>query len=614
MPLEIDLLGRPRVVGGPGGQPRGRKAWGLLALLVLSDRQVTREYAAAMLFSGSEDPRAALRWNIAQLRGALGGEVLPPGRLELLLPLDAVVDVQALASGDWRQAIAVSGCGRELLEGHEFPGCPEFEAWLLAERRYLAGLAEQALREAALVTLAEGDPRGATSLAVRLVELNPYDDNFQELLVRTYAEAGDEGAARRQALLAAGLARELGREPTVAIARAAAAPVGGAADGHVGRVALGAQVEMGLAAVRAGAVDTGVESLRAAAGGAQRDGETELEARAWAGVGSALVHAARGRDEEGALALHRARVVAERGGHGSVAAAAHNELGYVELLRGRYAGAAVLLARAAHSGQGDDAALAAVHRNRGMALSDVGRYAMALEALRLSLDHARRADDSREECFALSLVGRVQLLRGETDSARATLERSLDLAQRTAWTTFRSWPESLLGAAEFAAGDVDASAEHLEHAFALGCELRDPCWEAVAQRGLGVIAAAAGDFGAAIRQLREAYHRALREPDAYLWVAVYTLDALCEAAVSSGSHDAEGWIADLRARASRAGMRELVARSYLHDVRRGIPHAPEIGRTLAAEVDSPALTRAFPELRHTAPHTVGVHDRRTTPP
>lgn len=593
MPLEIHLLGRPRVGGREGAQPRGRKAWGLLALLVLSQRAVTREYAAAMLFPAAEDPRAALRWNLAQLRAALGDEVIPEGRLELVLPPRAFLDVHALAAGDWREAIAVPGCGHELLEGFAFPGCASFEAWLLAERRHLVGLAEQALREAALYRLAEGEPDEATALAARLVELNPYEETFQELLVRAYTESGDRDAARRQTRAASELFRqELGRELPEAIVRAATAS-GGATGPRPGRAAISAQFEAGLAAVRAGAVDTGLEILRAAAAAAHSTGDSELEARALAAVGSALVHAARGRDEEGSLALHRARVVAERSEHRAVAAIAYSELGYIEVLRARYARAAFWLARAAEYACDDDHALAAVHRNRGMALSDIASYGPALAALDQSLRHARRAGDHREECFAMSLVGRVHTLRGEIGRARATLERSLALAEQAEWTTFHSWPEALLAGAELADGEYKSAAKRFEHAFALGCQLEDPCWEALGQRGLGLVAAATGDSLMALELLVEARQRALREPDAYLWVAVYVLDALCETAVASGSDGAEAWIAELRGQAARTGMRELLVRSHLHDGHRGLRQAFVVGHMLAAEVDNPALVSAF---------------------
>src|SRR5918996_4161563 len=80
----------------------------------------------------------------------------------------------------------------------DFSTSPAFETWLLNERRRLLGAAEAALHEAALDRLAAGEAGAAIALAVRLVELNPYEENFQELLVRSYAEAGDREAADRQ--------------------------------------------------------------------------------------------------------------------------------------------------------------------------------------------------------------------------------------------------------------------------------------------------------------------------------------------------------------------------------------------------------------------------------
>jgi hypothetical protein len=55
------------------------------------------------------------------------------------------VDVHALTTGTWRQAIDIPSLGRELLEGMTLPACPGFEAWLLATRRRLAGAAEDVL-------------------------------------------------------------------------------------------------------------------------------------------------------------------------------------------------------------------------------------------------------------------------------------------------------------------------------------------------------------------------------------------------------------------------------------------------------------------------------------
>ena len=81
MSLAIHLLGRPHLerdsesVAGP----RGHKAWGLLAYLMLSRvRNPSREHLAELLFAGADDPLGSLRWNLAELRRALGPATLLP--------------------------------------------------------------------------------------------------------------------------------------------------------------------------------------------------------------------------------------------------------------------------------------------------------------------------------------------------------------------------------------------------------------------------------------------------------------------------------------------------------------------------------------------------------
>lgn len=70
----IHLLGTPRVQrdGAAKAVLRGHKAWGLLAYLVQHPEGVSRQRLAALLFEDAEDPLAALRWNLSELRRALG--------------------------------------------------------------------------------------------------------------------------------------------------------------------------------------------------------------------------------------------------------------------------------------------------------------------------------------------------------------------------------------------------------------------------------------------------------------------------------------------------------------------------------------------------------------
>jgi hypothetical protein len=121
----------------------------------------------------------------------------------------------------------------------------------------------------------------------------------------------------------------------------------------------------------------------------------------------------------------------------------------------------------------------------------------------------------------------------------------------------------------------------------------DPCWEGLGERGLGLLSAASGDIDAAIEHLLPARSRALRSPDAYVWVAAYALESLCEVASKEHRPRTDAWIDDLFSVASRTGMREFAARSFLHRARIGSPDALAAARLLAAEIDNPALRERY---------------------
>src|SRR4051794_37739389 len=97
----VRLLGRPEVEidGIVTAPPRGQKAWGILAYVILAERPVTRSELAELLFDGADDPLGALRWSLAQLRRALEApEALRGDPVALGLPDGAWVDVIELAS------------------------------------------------------------------------------------------------------------------------------------------------------------------------------------------------------------------------------------------------------------------------------------------------------------------------------------------------------------------------------------------------------------------------------------------------------------------------------------------------------------------------------------
>src|SRR5204863_5597787 len=109
-------------------------------------------------------------------------------------------------------------------------------------------------------------------------------------------------------------------------------------------------------------------------------GEIGLEAEAFLALGSALIHATKGRDEEGAAALHRSVAAAEAAGRRAVAASAHRELGYVELLRGDYVRARNWLRTAEELADGDEQELARVQALRATCLAEVSAHDQASAA------------------------------------------------------------------------------------------------------------------------------------------------------------------------------------------------------------------------------------------
>ena len=595
-PLAIHLLGpEPQVIaaGQRRPPPRGRKAWALLAYLLTTGSAPSREWLARLLFCDADDPRGALSWNLTQLRRLLGEQASIAGEpVVLSLPPGTFVDVHALTAGTWRQAIGIPGLGRELLEGKTFAACPGYEAWLLASRRRLAGATEGVLREAARARLSAGDGVRAADLASRVVAANPLDEEAQELLIKAYVAGGDRAAAESQRDACVALfRRELGTDPGPAVLRAVDPPERpSTVPGRpASRAATVARLESGLGALDVGAADAAIGLLRQAVAESHDLDDGPLQVRTLLALGSALVHAVRGRDGEGAGVLHEAIGVADRIGAPECAAAAHRELGHVELLRGRYDRAHRWLSTATELAADEPTELAWALAMRGVASTDVGRYDDALSAFEEAQRLTRGDQPTQVDVWVWTFTGRLHLLRQDVGQARAYLTKGLAAAQAIRWTAFVPLPEALLADVDLAEGRLDAASAAYEHAYALSLQLDDPCWEGLAARGLGLVAAARGDATTALRWITEARERCVRLPDAYLWVEGYCLDALCSVALESDRVAVSRWIDDLQALAARTGMRELVARAYTHRGRLGDRSAAEAAQVLAAEVDNPAL-------------------------
>lgn len=593
----IALLGPPgvqragSVASGPvpAPAPRGSKAWLLLAYLVLAQRPVPRSRLADLLVDDADDPGAALRWNLSQLRRALDGVAdLGGDPLTLTLHPGTVVDVRVLGSGSWAEALALPGFGGALLEGITPRGSAALELWLAAERERVAGMTAAILHEAAHARLARGEAGSAVDLAGRLVAAEPLAERGHELWVRALVAAGDRaGAERRAAECRALFRRELGVEPSPALA--AALRPRPAPEPARSPAAVDAAVEGGENAAHVGAYERAIDLLRSGVHGARALGDDARLAQALGSLGRVLVHGVRGSDEEAITVLHEALDVARRAGARDVAARAALELGHVETLRGRYPRSAVWFGRATRLG-GDDPRLRAwVGVFDGIGCTDQGDYADAVGVLDAAVADARAAGDQRAEAYALTALGRLRVLRDERDPALAVLDRACAVAQDLGWTSFLPFPRTQRAEVLLRAGDLDAAEAGLEGAYALACQVGDPCWESYALRGRGLLAAARGDEATALDLLTDAPEAGRRQRDAHAWVEAHCLDALCGYAVPRGLPSAAGWVAELEAFAARRGMRELVARAAGHRAALGQAGAAEHAAALRAAIDNPAL-------------------------
>jgi tetratricopeptide (TPR) repeat protein len=458
----------------------------------------------------------------------------------------------------------------------------------VARGRY-AGRIAATLHDSALNELAAGNPDRAAELAARLVAVDPFDEGNHELLVRSLAARGDRAGALAQAEACARLfRRELGVEPSPAVRRAAGPAV--AFEPAAGsRATAQAHLDAGTAAVGAGAVEHGVGLMRQACAEASASRDGALHARSLLALGSALVHAVRGRDEEGALFLHEAIAAAEAVGEREVLVGALRELAYTDIQAGRRSSVDERLARADRLAN-TDAERAAILAVQGMNRSDMGDYPGAFAATAASVEHAERCGDRRQAAFSLSLVGRAHLLRGESAEAIVVLDRALELIDAERWLAFLPFPEALRGELDLERGDTARAAERFERAFAMACDLQDPCWEGLAARNLGLLHRARGQARSTRTWMDEARTRCTRLPDRYVWMQGHVLDAAIQVELDAGrAGRAPQLIRALGALAARTEMRELVVRGLLHAARMGDTGAFESARMLAAEIDNPAL-------------------------
>jgi tetratricopeptide (TPR) repeat protein len=268
----------------------------------------------------------------------------------------------------------------------------------------------------------------AADLAGRLVRHNPLDENFQALLVRSLAAAGDGvGAARQAAACRELFQRELGMQPgatlDAALRTAHRPPTARPATGPPPRWR---NSKPGEAAISAGALDAGVQCLRRAIVEADATGDPVLRARPrwpWAARWCMPRAAATRKAPPRCTRRWRwARMLSP-----PLAAAACRELGYVEFLRGRYERTLAWLQRARPLAGEDRAELARIAIVHGSALSDTAHYPPAIALLFEAVSLLRRQWETQAAGLCAVHVG------PRADAAWRTRRRG-----RARWTA--RWP------------------------------------------------------------------------------------------------------------------------------------------------------------------------------
>ena len=583
------LLGRPRVedaAGQPYPPPRGQKALALLARVALAERPLTRGELAAELFGEADDPLGALRWCLADLRRCCQDPGLLRGDPVSLADGCPWVDVRAL----WDGSLPAAEIGGTLLQGVEPRRCPAFDVWLMLARGRCAARSMEELRRAALGLLATGDAEAATGPAGRAVALDPLDEGAQELFLRALVAAGHPARAAVHLSSCQAVFEREGLLCSPAL-RSAALPAAAAPAGLRAGVVARSLLRAGKAALDAGSADAGVETLRRAAEEAGHARDPLVLADVLAALGSALVHAVRGLDGEGAVVLNRALVAARSAGSQRLTAEILRELAFVDVQAGRHAsaGRALREAWAQAEAAGDPALTARVLAIRGMNEADQGHHDTAVTLLARSAQIASSAGSRRQEAWSAGVMARSLLLAGQVEEAQAAAERSIGICDRERWNAFAPWPQALRADCLAAAGRCGEARDDAENAFALACELGDPCWEGMAGRALALLALRAGDGAAAMEWIVDARRRCDRVPDRYIWVSGFVGLAQLEIAARQQRDLVMLLARRLYQDALRADLPEFTAWALIYQAEAGDLANVPLARALAASIVNPEL-------------------------
>lgn len=201
--LELVCLGAPTatLAGAPApAEVLWRKPFALLAYLALSpDYRRLREHLVGLFWAEKSQDRARQNLNetLRKLRRCLGEERLRSEGPALVLEHEGL-DVDALrfvATAKQRPRDAARLYRGPFLEGWYVDEAPDFEAWVSAERRTLAGVAATALTATGDDELLERRYGAAVDCGRRALEIEPHAEPAIRVVMRALALAGDPSAA-----------------------------------------------------------------------------------------------------------------------------------------------------------------------------------------------------------------------------------------------------------------------------------------------------------------------------------------------------------------------------------------------------------------------------------
>jgi DNA-binding SARP family transcriptional activator len=211
MTLHLHLLGLVQIDhDGASIDLPGYKPLALLAYLLITGKAHSRQHLVDLLFDGPGDPKAALRWTLSKLRGAIGADYLLADRQEIAFNFDGDYwfDVTAFEVGE------TDLYRGDFLEGVSLRDALGFEEWLFFERERLRDRYQAALVRQLEAAEDSGDDQAVAETGHQLLRLDNLREDWYRAVMRAYARLGKRDAALvqfercRQILV-----EELGVEP-----------------------------------------------------------------------------------------------------------------------------------------------------------------------------------------------------------------------------------------------------------------------------------------------------------------------------------------------------------------------------------------------------------------